>query len=82
MRLPGDAVLEFRLTSMGYEETEILQISKFLPRGVLGLLYWYGLYPFHQFIFKGMLNAIAGKAERPIVKKPEKFIRSQNACRI
>ena len=29
-----------------------------------GLAYWYGLYPVHALIFRGMLRAIAARAEK------------------
>jgi len=35
----------------------------FEPRGLFGLLYWYGLLPFHKLIFAGMVAAIARRAE-------------------
>ena len=55
MRLPGEAWLEFKI-----DENQVLhQTATFRPKGVLGRLYWYSLLPFHFFIFKGMINAIA-----------------------
>ena len=33
------------------------------PDGLLGTAYWYGLYPFHQFIFSAMVDALARRAE-------------------
>ncbi len=82
MKLPGDAVLEFRINSLGNKESEIVQLSKFLPRGLFGLIYWYGLYPLHQFIFKGMLGVIARRAGGSLIKGPEKFLSGKNVCRI
>ena len=32
-------------------------------RGLLGLLYWYALYPVHQLVFSGMVEAIGRRAE-------------------
>ena len=73
MKLPGEALLEFQLHRLGETRTEFLQLSRFLPRGLLGLLYWYGLYPLHQWIFKGMVGRIAEAAGKPIVERPKRF---------
>ena len=53
MKLPGEAWLEFRL-----EEEELVQTATFRPVGILGRLYWYAVYPFHGFIFTGMIDKI------------------------
>lgn len=53
MKLPGEAWLEFR-----FEETTLVQTATFRPRGLSGRLYWYGVYPLHVLIFKGMLRSI------------------------
>jgi uncharacterized protein YbjT (DUF2867 family) len=63
MRLPGRAWLQFEVTPLGQARAEIRQTAIFDPAGLLGLLYWYGLYPLHALIFKGMLQAIAVRAE-------------------
>jgi uncharacterized protein YbjT (DUF2867 family) len=54
MKLPGEAWLEFRIN---YNTLE--QIATFRPLGLWGRLYWYAVWPFHGFIFKGMINQIA-----------------------
>ncbi|MFN2217837.1 MAG: hypothetical protein ACK2UA_04475 [Anaerolineae bacterium] len=33
------------------------------PKGLLGFLYWYGLYPFHGLIFHHLIEAITKRAE-------------------
>ncbi|MBL7993769.1 SDR family oxidoreductase [bacterium] len=58
MKLPGEAWLEFR-----FEGTTLIQKATFRPRGLLGRMYWYGIYPLHVMIFRGMLKRIA--AYRP-----------------
>jgi hypothetical protein len=63
MRLPGRAWLQFEVTPLDQGRSEIRQTAIFDPAGLLGLLYWYALYPFHALIFKGMLRAIAARAE-------------------
>ena len=76
MKTPGEATLEFRLQPYGREEVELQQISRFLPRGLWGILYWYGLYPLHRMLFAGMLRSIARAANRPITMGPERFMPS------
>ena len=73
MKLPGEAILDFQLHPVGPGRTEILQLSRFLPRGLLGILYWYALYPFHQWIFRGMLREIARATGSPLLEGPDRF---------
>ncbi|AVR44117.1 DUF2867 domain-containing protein [Christiangramia fulva] len=55
MKVPGEAWLEFNI-----DENNILhQNATFRPKGLLGRAYWYSMYPFHYFIFEGMINRIA-----------------------
>jgi uncharacterized protein YbjT (DUF2867 family) len=55
MKLPGEAWLEFSIN----DNNVLTQTATFRPLGVMGRLYWYSVLPFHGFIFKGMINAIA-----------------------
>jgi uncharacterized protein YbjT (DUF2867 family) len=81
MRFPGEASLEFRLHPMKDGRTELQQLSRYVPRGLSGLLYWYILYPFHEWVFLGMLNGIAKAVEKPIVQGPDRFApRRHNVC--
>lgn len=75
MKLPGEALLEFTLLPIpngekGEMVTELRMIAYFHPRGLWGMMYWYSLFPVHLVIFKGMLKAIAKKAQGDIVKGP------------
>ena len=63
MKVPGRAWLEFEVTDHGPSST-IRQTAIFDPVGLLGLAYWYALYPLHYFIFAGMLRNIARAAEQ------------------
>jgi uncharacterized protein YbjT (DUF2867 family) len=56
MKLPGEAWLEFKL-----EDDTLIQTATFRPLGLAGRLYWYAVYPFHGFIFNGLLNQLAKK---------------------
>jgi uncharacterized protein YbjT (DUF2867 family) len=59
MKVPGEAWLEFRLEKNGTAWT-LVQTATFRPRGILGRLYWYAVYPFHLVIFKKMAKSLAG----------------------
>jgi uncharacterized protein YbjT (DUF2867 family) len=61
MKLPGRAWLEFEVTADGMGSV-ITQTAVYDPVGLMGLAYWYLLYPVHQFIFRGMLRRIARAA--------------------
>ena len=62
MRLPGRAWLEWEAIAEG-EGTRLVQTAVFAPAGLVGAAYWYGLYPFHKFIFSAMVDALAERAE-------------------
>jgi hypothetical protein len=81
MKTPGEAILEFRIHPVGDKQTEIQQLSRFLPRGLLGILYWYVLYPFHQWVFRGMLRGIEQAVGKPISLGPDRFApRMEHVC--
>lgn len=62
MRLPGRAWLQFEVEASA-SGSLIRQTAIFDPVGVLGQLYWYLLYPVHQFVFAGMLGGIVHAME-------------------
>lgn len=67
MRLPGRAWLQFEVE--GDESGSVIrQTAMFDPVGLPGLAYWYGVYPIHRAVFKGMLRSIAKAAGRGGVK--------------
>ena len=63
MKVPGKAWLQFEVIPDGdrctIKQTAGMETDKFI-----GLMYWYGLFPLHALIFKGMLGAIGKKASR------------------
>lgn len=63
MKLPGRAWLEFETEPAPGGGTLIRQTAIFDAHGLLGLLYWYGIYPLHARVFRGMLHAIAERAQ-------------------
>ena len=62
MRLPGHAWLEWTV-SEGANGTQVRQRALFVPRGLLGRLYWYVLIPPHVLIFSRMLRGVVAVAE-------------------
>ena len=64
MKLPGKAVLKFRIVSEDESSIELHQTEEFHPKGLGGIVYYYIVYPLHQLLFQGMLRTIAGRAKR------------------
>jgi uncharacterized protein YbjT (DUF2867 family) len=65
MKLPGRAWLQFEVRGTERGST-VRQTAIFDPLGLVGLLYWYTLYPIHKLVFSGMLRGIVramGSAE-------------------
>lgn len=62
MRLPGEAWLEFEIRP-SESGGSLIQKATFRPNGLLGRLYWYGIYPFHWFVFRGLAKGIIQYAE-------------------
>lgn len=61
MKVFGSAWLQFEIDRRG-SQTEIRQTAVYDPQGVMGILYWYLLYPIHELVFRGMLRGIARRA--------------------
>ncbi|HVA29460.1 MAG TPA: SDR family oxidoreductase, partial [Candidatus Baltobacteraceae bacterium] len=64
MKLPGKAWLEFETQATQGGQARLTQTAFFEPSGLLGLLYWYAVAPFHAIIFGGLIRAIAACAEQ------------------
>ncbi|UCG15186.1 MAG: SDR family oxidoreductase [Phycisphaerales bacterium] len=67
MRLPGEALLSFEISSAehGSGTSELIQTARFKPKGLMGLAYWFAVMPLHGLVFGGMLRGIRQAAERP-----------------
>lgn len=63
MKVPGDAWLQFEATPEANDQALMRQTAYFVPKGLLGLLYWYALYPIHRMIFSGLIQKVALRAE-------------------
>jgi hypothetical protein len=66
MKLPGDAWLEFSITTEGVEAdssiTVLHQRALFIPRGLPGRLYWLSISPLHNIVFGSMIENLAKAA--------------------
>ena len=80
MKLPGEAIFELQIIETGENRCELRQISRFLPRGLGGILYWYALQPLHVVLFKGMLKTIARTIGRPILAGPRPLSPTERSC--
>ncbi len=70
MKVPGRAWLEFQARPLDNGGSVIVQTAYFAPRGLLGLAYWYALYPVHGLIFGGMIREIARRASGAVDSTP------------
>ncbi len=66
MKVPGLAWLQFKVEALPDGTSQLMQTAFFAPRGLFGLLYWYGLYPLHRLIFAGMIRELAHRAEEAV----------------
>jgi len=57
MKVPGRAWLEFDI-----QDDRLVQTAHFHPRGLLGRLYWYSVWPFHGLVFKNLAQKIVERA--------------------
>ena len=63
MKVPGRAWLEMSVAP-GEAGSCYRQRAVFLPRGLVGHLYWWAVAPFHGLVFGGMVRNITRTAER------------------
>jgi uncharacterized protein YbjT (DUF2867 family) len=63
MKLPGRAWLTFDVEPEG-TGSRITQTATFDPIGLAGLAYWYGIWPLHEIVFRGMLRGVVRAASR------------------
>jgi uncharacterized protein YbjT (DUF2867 family) len=63
LKAPGEGWMEWRLIPEA-GGTRLTQTAYFTPRGLPGFLYWYLLYPLHAFVFRGLIHAIAERADQ------------------
>lgn len=63
MKVPGDAWLEWRITTKDDGEAQLRQLARFHPRGVAGRLYWWTLLPIHNIIFERLAQRLVDASE-------------------
>lgn len=63
MKTPGEAWLELKVTQ-DKERFLLEQTATFRPKGVLGRLYWWALYPIHIILFFGLARAILNRSKK------------------
>jgi uncharacterized protein YbjT (DUF2867 family) len=56
-KTPGQGWLEWRVSQIA-NLTYLTQTVFFAPRGLLGFLYWYLLYPFHTLLFRNWVDKL------------------------
>jgi hypothetical protein len=66
MKVPGSAWLQFHVHRLPENCSVLSQTAFFAPKGLPGLLYWYGLYPVHKIVFAGMIRKVAELAAPPV----------------
>ena len=60
----GRAWLEFTVEALEHGRSRLIQKARYYPKGVFGLFYWYGIYPIHALVFRGMARNIVRSASR------------------
>jgi uncharacterized protein YbjT (DUF2867 family) len=63
MKVPGDAWLEWRITTNGEHQTQLRQLARFHPRGITGRAYWWILLPIHKIMWKQLAERIVASAK-------------------
>ncbi len=59
MKAPGKAWLQFESLPREDGKTLLVETAYFAPKGFWGLLYWYAMWPFHTFLFSGLIRRLA-----------------------
>ena len=62
MKIPGKAWLQFESSALPGEQTLLVQTAYYAPRGLTGFLYWYAMWPFHAFLFDGLIRRLAARS--------------------
>ncbi len=53
MKLPGQALLEIRIIPAEPDQCDLTLLSRFLPKGIWGMAYWYSCIRFTSMCFPG-----------------------------
>jgi uncharacterized protein YbjT (DUF2867 family) len=71
MKMPGTAWLSLKVKERENGGSSLQLTAMYYPKGVLGYLYWFLLYPVHMILFPGMTKAIAQSALENFFHKNE-----------
>jgi hypothetical protein len=61
MKVPGRAWLQYEILPIE-GGSRLVQTAFFEPKGLPGLAYWYGLYPVHGLIFRGLVRELGRRS--------------------
>jgi hypothetical protein len=75
MKLPGVATLTMEVEPTAQGQTRLTMTARFRPRGLFGILYWYGVVPLHGIVFTRMVRGLIEAAERHAAQ--ERVVRRQ-----
>ncbi|MFW2367740.1 MAG: SDR family oxidoreductase [Desulforhopalus sp.] len=64
MKVPGQAWLEFDV-----QPEQLVQTAHFLPKGLLGRLYWYSVLPVHHFVFNDLARTVVSVSTQWVSSK-------------
>lgn len=62
MKVPGKAWLQFESAPQNDGKTLLTETAYYAPKGFWGFVYWYAMWPFHAFLFNGLIRRIAARA--------------------
>jgi hypothetical protein len=62
MIVPGQAWLQFESFPQEDGKTLLTETAYYEPRGFWGFVYWYAMWPFHAFLFNGLIRRLASRA--------------------
>jgi uncharacterized protein YbjT (DUF2867 family)/uncharacterized protein YndB with AHSA1/START domain len=68
MKVWGGAWLEFQTEPLDNGRTRLTQTARYYPKGLPGFVYWYGVYPLHVLVFRGMARAIRRLTEAQYIE--------------
>lgn len=86
MKVPGEALLEFRLETSApialNESCELTMTARFIPRGLSGLVYWWAVKPFHRIVFQRMIRQMACETACNVLDGPKRVDTEPRYCRL
>jgi uncharacterized protein YbjT (DUF2867 family) len=70
MKMPGQALLSFTLEPEAGGETRLSMSSRFLPRGLIGIVYYHVLHRLHEYVMADTFKSISTGVGRPLRFEP------------